>query len=200
MLPHGGEEVVNSSRRTEGLSLNEGRRRRPTKVVWQLVLQTTVFAVVLTTISLAEHASTAAVSKHDLQAKIDYCETCHGMSGRGFHGYYPIPRLAGQQTGYFENQLQAFVEHRRTNIIMFNVAHVLSPEMITALATNFGALDPPPLGALQRNSRAGDRKSMKTELPILTFLLALPVMVRRPRAMASFLVWQVKSMTTSSRN
>src|SRR6516225_10729245 len=86
MLPHGGEEVVNSSRRTEGLSLNDGRRRRPTKVVWQLALRTTVLAVVFTTTSLAEHASAAAVSKHDLQAKIDYCETCHGVSGRGFHG------------------------------------------------------------------------------------------------------------------
>jgi cytochrome c553 len=165
MLPHGGEEVVNSSRRTEGLSLNEGRRRRPAKVVGQLALQTTVLAVVFTTTSLAEHASTAAVSKHDLQAKIDYCETCHGVSGRGFHGYYPIPRLAGQQTGYFENQLQAFVEHRRTNIIMFDVAHVLSPEMITALATNFGALDPPPLGGAPKELAGRGRKIYEDGIP-----------------------------------
>jgi cytochrome c553 len=137
---------VHSPRRTEEMSLNEARRRRPTKAASQLALQTTVLAVVLTSTSLAEHASPGAVSKHDVQAKMDYCETCHGVSGRGFHGYYPIPRLAGQQTGYFENQLEAFREHRRTNIIMFNVSHVLSPDMITALATNFGALNPPPLG------------------------------------------------------
>ena len=165
MLPHGGEDVVNSTRHTEGLSLNDGRRRRSTKVIWQLALQTTVLAVVFTTTGLAEHASTAAVSKHDLQAKIDYCETCHGVSGRGFHGYYPIPRLAGQQTGYFENQLQAFVEHRRTNIIMFNVAHVLSPEMITALATNFGGLDPPPLGGAPKELAGRGQKIYEDGIP-----------------------------------
>jgi cytochrome c553 len=137
---------VHSRRRTKRISVNEGRRRRPTKAALQLALQTTVLAIVFTSTTLAEHASTGAVSKHDLQGKMDYCETCHGVSGRGFHGYYPIPRLAGQQSAYFKNQLEAFVEHRRTNIIMFNVAHVLSPEMITALVTNFGGLNPPPLG------------------------------------------------------
>ena len=82
----------------------------------------------------------------DVQAKLAYCEDCHGRSGQGFHGYFPIPRLAGQQTQYLKNQLQAFVEHRRTNNIMFNVAHFLSPGMIDALATDFRALNPPPLG------------------------------------------------------
>ena len=153
---------MHSRRRTKRMSLNEGRRRWPTKAAAHLALQTTVLAVVLTTASLAEHASTPAVSKHDVQAKMDYCETCHGVSGRGFHGYYPIPRLAGQQTGYFENQLEAFREHRRTNIIMFNVSHVLSPDMITALATNFGALNPPPLGGAPKEL-AGRGKTIYDE-------------------------------------
>src|SRR5262249_15906056 len=99
MLPHGGEEVVNSRRRTEGLSLNEGRRRRPTKVVWQLALQTTVLAVVFTTTSLVEHASTGAVSKHDLQAKIDYCEPCHGVSGEVFMDIIPSHGLQDSKRG-----------------------------------------------------------------------------------------------------
>jgi len=93
----------------------------------------------------AETAAKSNVPKSELQAKIAYCENCHGVSARGFHGYYPIPRLAGQQPEYVKNQLQAFIEHRRTNNIMFNVAHVLSPAMLDALTENFKNLDPKPL-------------------------------------------------------
>ena len=39
-----------------------------------------------------------------------------------------------------------FNERRRTNPIMFNVAHVLNPPMITALAAHFKDLDAKPLG------------------------------------------------------
>ena len=87
----------------------------------------------------------ATVSKVELQAKIAYCENCHGVSAQGFHGYYPIPRLAGQQPEYIKNQLEAFLEHRRTNNIMFNVAHVLSPAMLDALTESFHNLNPKPL-------------------------------------------------------
>ena len=31
----------------------------------------------------------------------------------------PIPRLAGQQTEYMENQLKAFIERRRENKFMY---------------------------------------------------------------------------------
>ena len=57
-----------------------------------------------------------------------------------------MPRLAGQQPEYLENQLQAFIDRRRSNPVMFNVAHVLSPSMLTALATHFKDLNPKPLG------------------------------------------------------
>jgi cytochrome c553 len=87
----------------------------------------------------------ATVSSQDVRAKLQYCEVCHGVSAQGFLGYYPIPRLAGQQVAYIQNQLQGFSEHKRTNNIMFNVGHVLSPAMITALATSFHDLDPKPL-------------------------------------------------------
>jgi cbb3-type cytochrome c oxidase subunit III len=82
----------------------------------------------------------------DFQAKVTYCKTCHGLSGQGYHGYYPMPRLAGQQPKYIENQLRAFIEHRRKNEIMANVAHVLSPSMVSELARYFRELNPPPLG------------------------------------------------------
>jgi cytochrome c553 len=108
------------------------------------------FATLALALNAGAHAETAAkgtVPKGELQAKIAYCENCHGVSARGFHGYYPIPRLAGQQPEYIKNQLQAFLEHRRTNNIMFNVAHVLSPAMLDALTENFQNLNPKPLTA-----------------------------------------------------
>ena len=94
------------------------------------------------------HAATPAdtVSPRDVAAKLAYCEVCHGVDAQGFRGYYPIPRLAGQPTDYLKNQLQAFVEHRRTNNIMFNVGHVLSQGMVAALTDDFHKLNPKPLG------------------------------------------------------
>lgn len=96
-------------------------------------------------------AAPAAAPPRDVQAKEAYCEVCHGVAAQGFRGYYPIPRLAGQQTEYLQNQLKAFVEHRRTNIIMFNVSHVLTPAMITALTTDFHNLNPKPLGGAPKD-------------------------------------------------
>ena len=86
-----------------------------------------------------------AVSKQELDAKLAYCKTCHGTNGQGYHGAYPIPRLAGQQPEYFENQLHAFIDRRRENKFMYSVAHVLSPAMLPALAAHFRDLNPPPL-------------------------------------------------------
>jgi cytochrome c553 len=94
----------------------------------------------------AAHADDASpVSKQEIQAKLAYCEQCHGSSARGFRGYYPMPRLAGQQPEYLKTQLQAFAEHRRKNNIMFNVSRVLSPAMTAALAAMFSDLNPTPL-------------------------------------------------------
>src|ERR1700681_1481253 len=92
----------------------------------------------------AENAR-AGVSRSDVEAKLAYCQDCHGPSAQGYRGYFPIPRLAGQQSEYLENQLRAFVEHRRTNNIMFNVAHAMSPGTIAALTAHFKDLNPKPL-------------------------------------------------------
>src|ERR1700682_6617037 len=101
------------------------------------VLQTAVLAIAFAGACRPEHAKAPAVPSKDVQAKLAYCEVCHGVSAQGFHGYYPIPRLAGQQTEYLENQLHAFTEHRRHNNIMFNVGHGPRPAMVAALAANF---------------------------------------------------------------
>src|ERR1700676_2541224 len=130
-----------------------------------LVLQTAVLAIALAGACRAEVIKAPAVSKQEVAAKLAYCEVCHGVSAQGFHGYYPIPRLAGQQTEYLENQLHAFTEHRRTNNIMFNVGHVLSPAMIAALAANFHDLDPKPLGGAPKDLVATGKKIFEEGIP-----------------------------------
>ena len=72
-----------------------------------------------------------------------------------------MPRLAGQQPDYIEAQLRAFIERRRTNPIMFNVAHVLSPSMLTALATHFRDLDPKPFGGAPKGSSGRGQENLR---------------------------------------
>ena len=112
---------------------------------WQLALTVAALIAAGSATARAEEATGAAVPEKVLQAKLQYCKTCHGLKGQGFRADSTIPRLAGQQIDYFKNQVQAFVEHRRNNPIMYNVAHVLSPEMLTAIATDFNGLQVKPL-------------------------------------------------------
>src|SRR6202047_4784541 len=123
------------------------------------VFLTAAFAIVVSAATQAEDKGNAAVPKQELEAKIAYCKTCHGVSGQGFRGSFPMPRLAGQQPEYLANQLQAFIDRRRTNPVMFNVAHVLSPAMLTALATHFRDLNPKPLGGAPKELVAAGKKS-----------------------------------------
>ena len=104
-------------------------------------------------------------SQQELQAKLAYCKTCHGLSGQGYRGANPMPRLAGQQPEYLENQLHAFIERRRTNPIMNNVAHVLSPNMITALAAHFKDLNPKPLGGAPQELVAAGKRIYQEGVP-----------------------------------
>jgi cytochrome c553 len=120
----------------------------------RMAAQASAIAVVFAT---SGHAG-AAVSSSELQAKLQYCKTCHGLSGQGFRGAFPMPRLAGQQPEYVENQLKAFVEKRRANPVMFNVAHALSPAMLTALTNEFKELNPKPLGGAPRDLAATGKK------------------------------------------
>src|SRR3974390_250160 len=110
----------------------------------QLVLPAAILVVAFAVDARAEDRG-AAFSQQDLQAKLQYCKTCHGLSGQGFRGAFPMPRLAGQQPEYIENQLKAFTERRRTNPVMFNVAHALTPAMLAALTMEFRELNPKPL-------------------------------------------------------
>ena len=162
----------------------------------RLAFRAAVLASVLATTSLfarASHAedraaATQTVAPKDVQTKLAYCEVCHGVAAQGFRGYYPIPRLAGQQVEYLQNQLQAFIEHRRTNNIMFNVGHVLSWAMIAALTDDFRDLNPKPLGGAPKVLSTPARKSSLRELRTQIFRLALRVTARMPKAMGRFRV------------
>lgn len=110
-------------------------------------------AIALALMSIAARAEekiAAAVNPQLLKAKTDYCKTCHGLDGQGFRGSFPMPRLAGQQPEYLAAQLQAFIDRRRTNPVMFNVAHVLDPPTLKALAAYFQNLNPKPLGGASK--------------------------------------------------
>jgi cytochrome c553 len=124
----------------------------------QLALPAAIVAIVFSGVGLAADTSAPAFSEGDLQAKIQYCTYCHQPSGQGYRGFTPVPRLAGQQTEYFKNQLQAFIDRRRVNNFMFKVAHSLNPEMLTALATHFRDLNPKPLGGAPTELVAAGKK------------------------------------------
>src|SRR6516225_7428654 len=123
------------------------------------VLRMAILALaLLPPLSLAVHAD-------EFQAKLLYCKTCHGLSGQGYRGYFPMPRLAGQQPQYLENQLRAFIERRRTNPIMANVAHALSPSMVSELAEHFRALDSKPIGGAPRQGLSLGKRIYEEGLP-----------------------------------
>jgi len=125
-----------------------------------------IVAAAVVAIAGAAHADDrAAAADGSVQAKLSYCKDCHGPSAQGYHGFYPIPRLAGQQPEYLENQLQAFIEHRRTNNIMFNVAHALSTGMKSALAQHFRDLNPKPAADGPRQLVAEGKRIFEDGVP-----------------------------------
>lgn len=131
-------------------------------VALRLVLPLAIAAAAFPVTSSARSRGTPHSS---VQAKIRYCKDCHGTSAQGYRGYYAIPRLAGQQPQYLKNQLRAFVNRSRPNPIMSNVAHVLRPGMIDAIASYFHRLNPPPIGGGPRRLVAAGRSIFVNGVP-----------------------------------
>ncbi len=146
------------------MAKNKGQSMRISRLFLAAVFAVAAFAAAQAQ-DKKQNKSNADVSSAELKAKIDYCKTCHGLSGQGFRGSYPMPRLAGQQPEYIENQLQAFIDRRRSNPVMFNVAHVLSPQMVKALAEDFKNLNPKPLGGAPRDNIAEGKKIYQEGIP-----------------------------------
>jgi|SRR5579872_1717952 len=142
---------------------DHGRRRRATTARHWFVLFASILVQMFSANAYAQQRSAPAAS--GLEAKLEYCKTCHGLQGQGYLGYFPMPRLAGQQPEYIEAQLRAFVERRRSNPIMRNVAHVLSPAMISSLADHFHHLNPPPFGGAPKGAVTLGRRIYDEGLP-----------------------------------
>src|SRR5580692_12289033 len=141
----GGESMATNRWRID-TTRRHGRPKRRIAGAFAAKVALPIALAAIAFVGVCRAGDTGAAALGGVQAKISYCKDCHGPSAQGYDGYFPIPRLAGQQTEYLENQLRAFIEHRRTNNIMFNVAHALSPGMVAALAADFRALSPKPIG------------------------------------------------------
>ena len=64
-----------------------------------------------------------------------------------------------------KNQLRAFIDRSRPNPIMSNVAHVLRPGMIDAIASYFYRLHPPPIGGEPKRLVAAGRSIFENGVP-----------------------------------
>jgi cytochrome c553 len=114
-----------------------------------LALPPAILAMAFAMKSIAAGTASEAISKHDLQAKTQYCQDCHGMSGQGLSGgYLPIPRIAGQTPKYIEKQLLDFTESKRDkdSAVGITTAHHVIPAMRPRLAAHFSNLNPDPFG------------------------------------------------------
>jgi len=118
-----------------------------------------------TTLGFAEDRPAEPLPKPQLDAKLAYCKTCHGLAGQGFRGAYAMPRLAGQQPEYLEEQLRAFIERRRLHPLMQNVAHALNPATLSAIAAHFKELNPKPLGGGSKDLIAAGKKIYEEGAP-----------------------------------
>src|ERR1700693_3413167 len=99
----GGGAMASSLRRIDSKPRHDRSKRRISGAVG-FALPIAFLAVAFAGVCRASDANTVAVG--GIQAKIAYCKDCHGPSAQGYDGYFPIPRLAGQQTEYLENQLR----------------------------------------------------------------------------------------------
>jgi len=132
-----------------------------------LALPTVVLAVVFSVGVKAVDADMAGGSHGYLQAKIEYCQDCHGRSGQGYVGFLIMPRLAGQTTTYLESQLRAFAEGRRDRGLFLNMGkvHGLSPTMRMAIAAHFRDAHPRPFGGAPGQLVAAGRRIFDDGVP-----------------------------------
>lgn len=99
--------------------------------------------------------------------KFEYCTTCHGASGRGYQGFYTMPRLAGQSPEYLVEELLEFAAgHRKPGIpISFAGVHALDPATRSAIASRFSRLNPAPTGRGPSRLMAEGRRIYEQGVP-----------------------------------
>lgn len=133
-----------------------------------LAMSPALLAMAFSTKVVAAGTETEAISNQDLQAKIQYCQECHGSSGQGLSGgYLTIPRIAGQTPQYIEKQLLAFNEGMRdkNSAVGITTAHALNPAMRPLLAAHFSSLNPDPTEGGPRNLMATGKKIYAEGVP-----------------------------------
>ncbi len=132
-------------------------------------LGTVILAIVFSSAGQAADTSGRAGPNGAIRAKIQYCTECHGPSGRGSRGYFPIPQLAGQQVQYLENQFTALAGHNRDNPVakrfMVPIIESITPETRTAIAQYFSALKARPAGGGPKDLVAQGKKIFEGGLP-----------------------------------
>ena len=101
----------------------------------------------------------------NIQAKLNYRERLPARSAQGSHRYFPIPRLAGQQPEYLKSQLEPSSNTGEPATYVQRGQLLLGPGMISALAADFHALDPPPLGGGARHLVPIRRKIFQNGVP-----------------------------------
>jgi cytochrome c553 len=133
----------------------------------QLLIPTAILAFACSASGHADRMGRHHVPRHGIAGKVGYCTDCHGPSGRGYRGFYVMPRLAGQTPEYVENQLRAFADGRRESRSAMNMArvHGLGPAMRSALAEHFAELSPPPFGRAPRRHIETGRQIYEVGLP-----------------------------------
>jgi cytochrome c553 len=132
-----------------------------------LALPAAILMIVFSGAGRAGDIDRHAFSNYGLDGKIQYCTDCHGSSGRGYYGFFPMPRLAGQSTEYLVKQLQAFAERRRGNTIPIRMSkvHGLSPSTRRAVAAHFSHLNPGPFGRAPRELMATGKRIYEEGIP-----------------------------------
>ncbi|WP_313072273.1 c-type cytochrome [Melaminivora sp.] len=70
------------------------------------------------------------------------CIACHGERGEGGPAF---PHLAGTGSTYLREQLDAFADGSRANLVMQPIAQGLTPQERASLALYYSRLPPPPL-------------------------------------------------------
>src|SRR5262249_12581310 len=91
-------------------------------------------------------------------------KTAMAYRPKGTMAITPYPALPDSSRNILKTT-RAFFEHRRTNNIMFNVAHSLRPAMVNALTAHFASLHPPPIGGAPRQLVATGRKIFEDGMP-----------------------------------
>jgi cytochrome c553 len=136
-------------------------------IILPLALPVAILVIAFSGTGRAGDTDARVFANYNVGGKMGYCTDCHGSSGRGYVGFFTMPRLAGQSTEYLVKQLRAFAERRRGNNLPMRMArvHGLSPSTRSALAAHFSHLNPSPFGRAPRELVATGKRIYDDGIP-----------------------------------